>query len=94
MVKLLDEGLVEWEELPQRYREHPYFNLDRAEEIVTGPPYPLYQTLQTALQGIFIILKYYLKTGGGGAIIMGATYCFKCVSIFRFYSDNTPKTFS
>ena len=37
MVKLLDEGLVKWEELPQRYREHPYFNLDRTEEIVTGP---------------------------------------------------------
>ena len=65
VVKLLDDGLVKWEELPQRYREHPYFNLDRTEEIVTGPPYPLYQTLQTALQGIFIILKYYLKTGGG-----------------------------
>ena len=89
MVKLLDEGLVKWEELPQRYREHPYFNLDRTEEIVTGPPYPLYQTLQTALQGIFIILKYYLKTGGGGAIIMGATYCFKNVSR---YFDFTPIT--
>ena len=37
LVKLLDEGLVKWEELPQRYREHPYFNLDRTEEIVTGP---------------------------------------------------------